>query len=67
MKIYLFNPETGVYLGEDFADDSVISGIILPAGATTLAPPPFGKREVPVFVEEENRWVLRALPLTPRP
>jgi hypothetical protein len=21
MKIYLFNPETGVYQGEDFADD----------------------------------------------
>jgi len=24
MKIYLFNPETGVYLGEDFADEALM-------------------------------------------
>ena len=40
MKIYLFNPETGVYLGEDFADDALMKqrGYVLPPGATTLAP-----------------------------
>lgn len=67
MKIYLFNPETGIYLGEDFVEDAPIFDSGLPAGATAIAPPSFERREVPVFVEEENRWVLRALPLTPPP
>ena len=40
MKIYLFNPETGVYLGEDFADENPMQrGVsVLPPGATTIAP-----------------------------
>ena len=41
MKIYLFNPETGVYLGEDFADEALMKqdGYVIPPDATTIAPP----------------------------
>ncbi|MBU5611892.1 hypothetical protein [Geomonas azotofigens] len=67
MKVYLFNTEDGLYLGEDFADDAMTGAWSLPAGATAIAPPPCGRREVPVFVAEENRWVLRPFPATRRP
>ncbi|MBJ6748690.1 hypothetical protein [Geomonas anaerohicana] len=65
MKVYLFNTEDGLYLGEDFADDAMTGGWDLPVGTTAIAPPPYGRREVPVFVAEENRWVLRPVPATP--
>lgn len=40
MKIYLFDTETGIYLGEDFADEGDRPGSYrLPEGATTIAPP----------------------------
>lgn len=40
MKIYLFDTETGIYLGEDFADEGDRPGEYrLPEGATTIAPP----------------------------
>jgi len=61
MKIYLFDPETGVYLGEDFADDAPMQlGVfVIPPGATTIAPPPFRLGEVPVFRVAENQWEIR--------
>jgi hypothetical protein len=58
MKIYLFNPETGNYLGEDFADDLPICpgrGAI-PSHATTVAPPLFRPGEEPVFKITEAIW-----------
>ncbi|QWV93415.1 hypothetical protein KP004_19975 [Geomonas oryzisoli] len=67
MKIYLFNTEDGLYLGEDYADDAMAGGLNVPAGATAIAPPPYGRREVPVFVAAENRWVLQPLSATRRP
>lgn len=67
MKIYLFNPETGIYLGEDFVEDSTVFAAELPAGATKIAPPSFERREVPVFLAEEDRWELRVRAATPRP
>lgn len=60
MKIYLYNPENGVYLGEDFVDDSCVFAAGLPVGATKIAPPSFERREVPVFLVEEGRWELRS-------
>ena len=40
MKIYLFDTETGVYQGEDFADEGDRLGSYrLPTGATNVAPP----------------------------
>ena len=63
MKIYLFCPETGIYQGEDFADDSSMKKERqgLPAGATTIAPPSYQQREVPVFVVAKDRWEIRAI------
>lgn len=63
MRIYLFDPETGIYLGEDFADPPLFQGDppVVPPDATTIAPPPYGRGEVPVFNAEEKRWELRPL------
>jgi hypothetical protein len=60
MKIYFYCPETGVYQGEDFADATLVkrSPPEIPEGATTIAPPAYGKGEVPVFLAAEERWVL---------
>jgi hypothetical protein len=62
MKIYLFNPETGVYLGEDFADEAPLkSGVcVVPNDATTIAPPQVGAGETPVFNAAEQRWEVRS-------
>lgn len=61
MKIYLFNPETGIYLGEDFADEApmCLGREAVPPDAATIAPPPFRRGEVPVFSVAENRWEIR--------
>ncbi len=61
MKIYLFNPETGVYLGEDFADEAPMKqgGYILPPDATTIAPPRVERGQVLVFNFAEERWEVR--------
>ncbi len=42
MKIYLFNPENGFYLGEDFADEAPMGmgTHAVPGDATTIPPPP---------------------------
>ena len=59
MKIYLFNTETGVYLGEDFADEASmgrLAGYEVPADATTIVPPRVERGEVPVFNAFEKRW-----------
>ncbi len=51
MKIYLFNPETGVYLGEDFADEAPMQqgGYVIPPDATTIAPPRVERGQILVF------------------
>jgi hypothetical protein len=62
MKIHLFDPETGVYQGEDFSDDLSVCHECEEADAsraTTIAPPPFSKGEVPVFKMAENEWEIR--------
>jgi hypothetical protein len=63
VKIYLYCPETGVYQGEDFADSGAMKkerqgGA---AGFTTIAPPPFGSGEVPVFEVVQKRWKVVAV------
>lgn len=64
MKIYRFDPETGVYLGEDFSDgDGITMGVReFPADATTLAPPRIGENELPVFDCRTNCWEVRPAP-----
>ena len=61
MKIYLFNPETGIYLGEDFADESTMTrnSFAVPPDATTIAPPQHERGEIPVFDAAAQRWDVR--------
>ncbi|WP_198419768.1 hypothetical protein [Geomonas edaphica] len=63
MKIYFYSPETGVYQGEDFVDATLVmrSPPQIPEWATTIAPPAYSKGEVPVFLADEERWVLTHL------
>lgn len=63
MKIYLFNPETGVYMGEDYADEAPMrqGTFIIPADATTIPPPRVGPGEAPVFRIREQRWEVEAV------
>ena len=58
MKIYLFNPETGVYLGKDFAYEAPTKqgGYIIPPGATTIAPPDVAHGLILVFNFDKERW-----------
>ncbi|UFS72253.1 hypothetical protein LPW11_08680 [Geomonas sp. RF6] len=58
MKVYLFNPETGCYLGEDFADEGGQTCCI-PLDATPVAPPKAGPGEVPVFDATRKVWTLQ--------
>ena len=61
MKVYLFDPETGMYQGEDFADENPMQrgAFVIPPDATTIAPPAVGCGQVPVFSVAENRWEMR--------
>jgi hypothetical protein len=65
VKIYLFNPETGIYLGEDFADEVPMKRgeFVLPPDATTIAPPERGQGQVPVFSVAKNQWEIRQIPI----
>lgn len=65
MKIYLFSPETGIYLGEDFADKSSFEGGVfrIPLDATTIPPPPVEKGQILIFNKGERRWEVRNPPL----
>jgi hypothetical protein len=62
MKIYLFNPETGVYLGEDFADEAPMRrcAFVVPPGATTIAPPEVGRGHILVFDVDAQCWKVRS-------
>ncbi|HLO27146.1 MAG TPA: hypothetical protein VK187_13635 [Geobacteraceae bacterium] len=63
VKIYLFNPETGVYLGEDFADE--IRGPqgalvrVIPPDATGIEPPQVEHGQTLVFNVRLQRWDVR--------
>ena len=45
MKVYLYNTENGAYLGEDYSDRVADAD----DGETSVAPPPYGTGEIPVF------------------
>jgi hypothetical protein len=63
MRIYRFNPETGFYLGEDFADNASLKGGIyeIPEDATTIPPPQVKRGEVLVFHADRGKWEGRQL------
>jgi hypothetical protein len=58
MKIYLFNPETGAYLGEAFADEAPFKRgeYIIPDDATMIPPPLLEPGQIPIFKIREQRW-----------
>ncbi len=58
MKIYLFNPENGLYLGEDFADEAPLGGCghSIPPSATVIAPPQIENGDILFFNVGEQRW-----------
>ena len=62
MKIYLFEPESGVYLGEDFSDDAYESGEDpeRPIDFTTIKPPPADSGQILVFNIVNVRWEVRS-------
>jgi len=61
MKIYLFNPESNYYLGEDFADEGMgQNDYVIPPDATTIAPPSVERDQVLVFNTTEQRWEVRS-------
>lgn len=55
MKVYLFDPENGLFEGESFEEGDMLEFI---EGVTTIAPPPYGAGEVPVFDRERQSWTL---------
>jgi hypothetical protein len=63
MRIYRFNPETGLYLGEDFADKASFKGgaFEIPEDATTIPPPKVKRGEVPVFDADHGKWEVQQL------
>ena len=66
MKIYRFNPETGIYLGEDFTDEAPPKRASeLPPDATTIAPPLVRAGAVPVFDSDAQCWVVLDLSTLP--
>lgn len=60
MKVYQFNPENGIYAGELFEDDEMLKYV---EGITTIAPPPYGPGQVPVFDPDKRAW--DTMPVTP--
>ncbi|NVN91557.1 MAG: hypothetical protein HXX11_13280 [Desulfuromonadales bacterium] len=66
MKIYLFNPDSGVYLGEDFADEAPMKRgtFVIPPDATTIAPPRIESGQVLVFNARIQQWEVHHRPCT---
>ena len=62
MKAYLFNPETRVYLGEGFVDDALVKSgsFVIPANATTVAPPTGGWGHEMTFDPEAQCWEIHS-------
>lgn len=62
VKIYLFNQETGIYLGEDFADEASMQQgtFVVPPDATTIAPPEGGQGHIVVFDVVAQCWEVRS-------
>lgn len=61
-NVYNYHPDTGVFLGEEIADISPLEpGVILiPANATTEAPPACETGQLQVF--RNGQWFLEAIP-----
>jgi hypothetical protein len=58
MKIYLFNRETGSYLGENIAGEAPMKKgtFVIPSGATTIVPPQVSADKELIFNMDKKRW-----------
>jgi hypothetical protein len=55
MKLFTFDTETGLYLGQDFGDKKDVD---VSEGITELEPPDFNRGETPVFDFNTKQWVV---------
>lgn len=57
--IYLFNSQTRELIGSAVADESPLEPgeFLMPADATDIEPPEFGKKEIAVFIDDE--WIIK--------
>jgi hypothetical protein len=53
MKAYMFDPETGIYEGETFAEAATLEN---ENGLTTIPPPAHEDGQVPVFDRQRKAW-----------
>ena len=62
MKIYHYNPDTGIYVGEGVADESPLEpGVwMIPANSVTTAPPNVGEDQFVVF--NNGVWEVNTIP-----
>ena len=62
MKIYHYNPDTGIYVGEGVADESPLEpGVwLIPANSVTTAPPNVGEDQFVVF--NNGNWEVNTVP-----
>ena len=62
MKIYHYNPDTGIYVGEGVADESPLEpGVwMIPANSVTTAPPSVGENQFVVF--NNGAWEVNTVP-----
>jgi hypothetical protein len=67
MKTYNYAPDTGIFQTESLADESPLEpGVFLiPAYATTIAPPQVTNPEIAVF--KDGEWSVEVLPPPPEP
>ena len=67
MKTYNYIAESGIYHSEGLADESPLEpGVFLiPAYATTVAPPQVTEPEIAVF--KDGEWSVEVLPPPPEP
>lgn len=67
MNIYNYHPIDMVFLGISQADPDPLQegNWLIPAYATTVAPPQFGINEHPVWTG--SAWVLQPIPVPPEP
>ncbi len=66
MKIYYYDPETGIYQGEGYEDNRLLSKRKSNRnGMTTVAPPSFEKGRIPVFDSRKATWSVVSISETP--